>query len=45
MAVTGAANPGVASSASAALTAKTTPRVYLAEGQDIRGPLAVPAGL
>jgi len=37
--VTGAPNPGVASSTSAAVTAKTTPRVYLAEGQDVRGRL------
>ena len=36
--VTGAANPATAST-SAAVTAKTTPRVYLAEGQDIRGRL------
>jgi hypothetical protein len=31
--------PAVASSTSAAVTAKTTPRVYLAEGQDVRGRL------
>jgi hypothetical protein len=37
--VTGASNPAVASSTSAAVTAKTTPRVYLAEGQDVRGRL------
>ena len=37
--VTGAPNPAAASSTSAAVTAKTTPRVYLAEGQDIRGRL------
>jgi hypothetical protein len=37
--VTGATNPAGASSASAAVAAKTTPRVYLAEGQDVRGRL------
>jgi hypothetical protein len=37
--VTGAPNPAGASSTSAAVTAKTTPRVYLAEGQDVRGRL------
>lgn len=37
--VTGAPNPSVTSSASAAVTAKTTPRIYLAEGQDLRGRL------
>ncbi len=39
MVVTGAPNPAVASSTSAAVTAKSTPRVYLAEGQDVRGRL------
>jgi len=39
MAVTGTPNPAVTSSTSAAVTAKSTPRVYLAEGQDIRGRL------
>jgi hypothetical protein len=37
--VTGAPNPASASTTSTAVTAKTTPRVYLAEGQDIRGRL------
>jgi hypothetical protein len=37
--VTGATNPAGASSTSAAVAAKTTPRVYLAEGQDVRGRL------
>ena len=36
--VTGAPNPATAST-SAAVTARTMPRVYLAEGQDIRGRL------
>jgi hypothetical protein len=35
--VTGAPNPAGASSTSAAVTARTTPRVFLAEGQDVRG--------
>jgi hypothetical protein len=37
--VTGAPNPAGASSTSAAVAARTTPRVYLAEGQDVRGRL------
>ena len=42
----GSATAAPASSqASAALAAKTAARVYLAEGQNIRGPHAVPAGL
>jgi hypothetical protein len=36
---TGAPNPAAASATSATVTAKTAPRVYLAEGQDIRGTL------
>src|SRR5215813_12032893 len=34
--ITGAPNPAVTSSTSAAVAARTTPRVYLAEGQDVR---------
>jgi len=37
--VTGAPNPAAASATSATVTARTAPRVYLAEGQDIRGRL------
>jgi len=39
MVVTGTPNPATASPASAAVTAKSTARVLLAEGQDIRGRL------
>src|ERR1700760_348167 len=39
VAAAGAPNPVVTSSTSAAVTAKSTPRVYLAEGQDVRGRL------
>jgi hypothetical protein len=37
--VTGAPNPAVTSTASVVVTARTTARVYLAEGQDLRGRL------